>query len=62
MEYMRKIEVAPGQFILYNGTFFVKQCDEHIVWTSSRPDACIYSSAEADVVLEKNYRFMRAGS
>ena len=58
MQYMRKMEIAPGRFILYNDTFFVKQCDEKIVWTSARQDAMVFYNGEADDALERNNRFL----
>jgi hypothetical protein len=55
---MRKIEVSPNRFILYNDSFFVKRCEEHIVWTTNRHDALIMAEAEANEVMEKNNRFL----
>mgnify|MGYP005848163505 CR=1 FL=1 len=62
MNSMKKIEVDNGRFILYNGSFFVKTCNSHIVWTSARQDAHIFTcSLEADEALEQIERFLRAG-
>lgn len=61
IEYMRKIEVSPNRFVLYNGSFFVKSCKEHIVWTTNRDDALVMTTAEANEVMEKNNNFLKAG-
>jgi hypothetical protein len=58
MNQMRKIEVSDGRYVLYNGAFFVKRCDDHIVWTSARQDALTMSGAEANEVLKKINRFL----
>lgn len=60
MQYMRKIEVSPSRFILYNGSFFVKRCAEHIVWTTNRADAMVMTAAEANEALNKNNDFLHA--
>lgn len=63
MNEMKKIEVSLGKFILYNGTFFVKSCDDHIVWTSARQDAMVFASAlESDLCIEKINKFLRSGA
>jgi hypothetical protein len=62
MDRMRKIEISEGRFILYNGAFFVKRCDNHIVWTSARQDALVMSDAEADEILIKTNNFLQSGS
>lgn len=62
MEYMRKIEVSKGQFILYNDAFFVKSTGKHIVWTTNRADAKVMNVAEANEIMEKNNKFLRSGS
>lgn len=58
MQYMRKMEIAPERFILYNGAFFVKRCDEKIVWTSARQDAMVFFNGEVEKALEKNNNFL----
>lgn len=63
MNEMRKVEVFPGKFILYNDAFFVKSCDNHIVWTSARQDAMVFdSSIEANICIEKINKFLRSGA
>jgi len=63
MDSMKKYEVDNGRFYLYNGTFFVKSCNSHIVWTSARQDAHIFSCAlEADEAIAQVDKFLRSGA
>jgi len=60
MNEMRKIEVSKGKYILYNDTFFVKSCGEHIVWTSARQNAYMFdSNIQVEDCLEKINKFLR---
>lgn len=56
---MRKFNVGDDQFILYNGTFYVKECGKHLTWTTNRESAKVFSNDNAaDLALIQNNEFL----
>ena len=59
MKQMRKFNVGDDQFILYNGTFYVKECGKHLTWTTNRESAKVFSNDNAaDLALIQNNEFL----
>jgi hypothetical protein len=56
---MHKINIGNDQFILYNETFYVKECGKHLTWTTDRESAKVFNGKHAaELALVQNTEFL----